>query len=589
MRSFTIHKISSGNSKLKSKAIMNIGRFESSNPASAAKKAGSSICKRKNLKEAKFVITIKEITQGSGHKLFTYKFSRTHNPTEINKGGNIIQFLYETHVKSVKRRSDGGKIGNKKKLLNQLLLFDDDPKVHLSGDLSGYVSGASGASGASGYVSGGFASAASVVDSDDVDLTYDGGNKKKLLNQLLLFDDDPKVHLSGYVSGASGYVSGGFASAASVVDSDDVDLTHDGGNKKNDGSNELPKIVVLSMDTNPNIESKAFLKTLKHFKYNTIVLRNIKSNQQPKFGKTFRYRFWRYRFDRYLESLEKICNNVFSSLDKDSIVVITDFNDVSVHASPVETINKFLNSDRDVIISGQTYCCNVDRIKYLKSHMTPEGFQRISKDENVLSYTVDKIWNTSNDTNVKPGLLGLPDAKKIINGLKINYENQYETNYRYVNAGTIIGRAKKILEVFKQIKNDADLYTDTLDDEGNLNLWFVKNLKKESTDITKINALIDYKQKIFAVVDELDNRPKELKELNGQEPSIFFPFTYDTTEQRFKNKYGNFPIFVHYAGIEGSGLHGIRRAFIEKLNEKEKIFDEDDEFIKKIQKCGNRK
>ena len=128
-RSFTIYKVKSNHHKLKSKKISG-GRFESSEPSSAAKKAGSSICRQKNLKEAQFSITLKETTQGSSHKLFTYKFSRVYNPVTVKKSGKLITFEYETNVSAIKSKSrDGAKKNKKNKNIMHLLnlVEDDEP------------------------------------------------------------------------------------------------------------------------------------------------------------------------------------------------------------------------------------------------------------------------------------------------------------------------------------------------------------------------------------------------------------------------------------------------------------------------------
>merc|ERR1711998_219259 len=54
------------------------GRYLSSNPRSAAKKAFTRLCNLKNIRgKCTFVVTVKETTQGSKGKEFTYKIERT--------------------------------------------------------------------------------------------------------------------------------------------------------------------------------------------------------------------------------------------------------------------------------------------------------------------------------------------------------------------------------------------------------------------------------------------------------------------------------------------------------------------------------
>ena len=108
MRSFTIVKVSSDNNKIKTKDIG--GRFNSSNPSSAAKKAGSSICKRNNISsQVHFKIYIQETTQNSPRKTFGYSYRRIYNPRTIEKGGQMITFNFETVAKPLNKRSKSSK------------------------------------------------------------------------------------------------------------------------------------------------------------------------------------------------------------------------------------------------------------------------------------------------------------------------------------------------------------------------------------------------------------------------------------------------------------------------------------------------
>ena len=111
MRSFTIVKINSSDRRVKSNSIG--GRFQSTDPASAAKKAGSSICRLNNINSTiKFKIAIRETTQGSAHKIFVYSFKRVRNPRTVMRSGKQITYEFETKVKSIKRSSRDG-AGNK--------------------------------------------------------------------------------------------------------------------------------------------------------------------------------------------------------------------------------------------------------------------------------------------------------------------------------------------------------------------------------------------------------------------------------------------------------------------------------------------
>jgi len=138
MRSFTIVKINSSDRRVKSKSVG--GRFQSADPASAAKKAGSSICRLNNINSSiKFKVAIKETTQGSSNKVFVYSFSRVRNPRTVLRSGKEITYEFETKVKSLKRKSNrqDGLVKNKQKknsdeydiYIDALGILDDDEIV----------------------------------------------------------------------------------------------------------------------------------------------------------------------------------------------------------------------------------------------------------------------------------------------------------------------------------------------------------------------------------------------------------------------------------------------------------------------------
>ena len=74
MRSFTVSNVTKhGGCSTK----YNAGRFISRTPAGAAKKAFNQFCRQKNIKGVcTLFVTVKETTQESKHKEFTYKCSR---------------------------------------------------------------------------------------------------------------------------------------------------------------------------------------------------------------------------------------------------------------------------------------------------------------------------------------------------------------------------------------------------------------------------------------------------------------------------------------------------------------------------------
>ena len=78
------------------------GRFKNHNPAAAAKKAFSGLCKVKKIKGAcALLVKIRETTQNSKKKEFAYKCSRKKLPEPVTLNGRTYEF--ETRIKSVKR------------------------------------------------------------------------------------------------------------------------------------------------------------------------------------------------------------------------------------------------------------------------------------------------------------------------------------------------------------------------------------------------------------------------------------------------------------------------------------------------------
>ena len=97
-RSFTIVSVSDKNGKKKGKDNLG-GRFISTTPAGAAKKAGTHICRNTKIKgRCTLNITVKEITRGSANKEFSYKYQRIHDPVNVVRGDVEIIFNYSSNV-----------------------------------------------------------------------------------------------------------------------------------------------------------------------------------------------------------------------------------------------------------------------------------------------------------------------------------------------------------------------------------------------------------------------------------------------------------------------------------------------------------
>jgi len=98
-RSFSIVAIYHNGRKLK----FNGGRYLSSTPASAAGKAFSQACRHTSslTGSVSLDVHIRESTQGSAHKTYSYRVSRVKTQTHAYWLQDDINFMYKTKVKSI--------------------------------------------------------------------------------------------------------------------------------------------------------------------------------------------------------------------------------------------------------------------------------------------------------------------------------------------------------------------------------------------------------------------------------------------------------------------------------------------------------
>jgi hypothetical protein len=111
-RSFTVERVGKhGSCKTKGRG----GRFINKTPAGAARKAFSEFCRTKRVKGVcTLLVTMRETTQGSGGKLFTYKLSRMKlRQPIIRLEGTKNEFVisYASKVRSVSNPPDCKKPG----------------------------------------------------------------------------------------------------------------------------------------------------------------------------------------------------------------------------------------------------------------------------------------------------------------------------------------------------------------------------------------------------------------------------------------------------------------------------------------------
>ena len=100
-RSFTVTHILDRSGKIDSEYLG--GRYISSQPSAAAKKAAHKICQSKGTKgSCSFIIFLKETTQGSSKKTYKYKVKRIKSDRTVVRQGVEIHYQYQFMVKSYK-------------------------------------------------------------------------------------------------------------------------------------------------------------------------------------------------------------------------------------------------------------------------------------------------------------------------------------------------------------------------------------------------------------------------------------------------------------------------------------------------------
>ena len=101
-RHFTVESM-----KVGGKTVHTGGRY-SGEPSAAAKKALTSYAKEHGVKTVSAHVTVRETTQGSKHKHFSYKVARskldkpiTHKVKSPKGKGTVITYKYKTSCKAV--------------------------------------------------------------------------------------------------------------------------------------------------------------------------------------------------------------------------------------------------------------------------------------------------------------------------------------------------------------------------------------------------------------------------------------------------------------------------------------------------------
>ena len=98
-RSFKVVSVDTSN---RAKGVQSEGRYISSTPAGAARKAGSQYCRESAIRgQCTLFVTVQETTRGSNNKVYSYKIKRTVVNNKVNHEGKIVNHKYEVVAKAL--------------------------------------------------------------------------------------------------------------------------------------------------------------------------------------------------------------------------------------------------------------------------------------------------------------------------------------------------------------------------------------------------------------------------------------------------------------------------------------------------------
>ena len=97
-RSFTVESMYKGKTSLHTEG----GRYISSTPSGAAKKAFSQYCRHHKVSgKLALEIHMRETTNDSAHKIFKYKVSKINQERQVVRNGETITYKYITKTKAL--------------------------------------------------------------------------------------------------------------------------------------------------------------------------------------------------------------------------------------------------------------------------------------------------------------------------------------------------------------------------------------------------------------------------------------------------------------------------------------------------------
>jgi len=331
-------------------------------------------------------------------------------------------------------------------------------------------------------------------------------------------------------------------------------------------------VTVVSLDTAPSPGSSLFQSALDSLGYDYYLLGTTEEKPQPARNGIFRQALWYYRFNRYHDIVTEI-----AARKPKQIIALSDANDVLFvgRSSAVEAAFKELG--KDIVITGQIYCCNVRQIDYVREVAKDLHIDNIeSADPRVqeivkpLAISIAVMGKRFGGQDL-PGWLWTEPAQRIMRGIKkIQMKpNGPATKYRYVNAGGIIGYADAIMKAMSEI--DMQPYDD---DEQKWNTWYAE------IGYPSGRATIDYEQKIFAMVNDPGDIQGDTRILFDDVVELperkFFDLKLDDATSEFVNAFGNRPKVFHCAGCWKGEMKDFRTRIVNSFANFSNIFKAQD-------------
>jgi hypothetical protein len=337
-------------------------------------------------------------------------------------------------------------------------------------------------------------------------------------------------------------------------------------------------ITVISLDTSPSVGSSLFQSALEYLGYDYYILGSPIDNPQPKRSGVFKQALWYYRMKRYQNIV-----NAIAATDPGRIVLMTDANDVLFRDKPASIEKEFLALGKPIVLSGSVYCCNTSYIDYIRAEARRLHIDDVESTDPAVAEIVKQIAFLMGARGAAfgrpewPAGLWTPAAIREMQAVKaIAMEpDGPATKYRYVNAGGIIGFAGALRAAMEEI--DIQPFED---DEERWNLWYA------NVGYPSGRAIIDYRQKIFAVVNEIEDQDGLVRILFDDIPNMpkrkFFDLFFDQATDSFVNVFGNYPKVFHCGGCFESQMRDYRTWVTNSFSSRNEVFNAKDlEFLDK--------